>query len=90
MILDIDAMQKFLENKVKLLQEYQSAVSKQHATEPNHLEAMMLQEQNMAEEDGMPLDESELTEIMNKHKDNSPFALDVAEAQSKLMEVFKS
>ena len=87
--MDIPEVLKVFETKTKALEEYKAAVAKQQATESNHLEALMIQEQNMAEEDNMPLDEAELTEIMNKHKENSPFALDVAQAQAKLTGAFK-
>ena len=87
--MDIPEVLKVFESKKKALEQYKSAVAKQQTTEPNHLEALMIKEKEFAEEDNMPLDEGELTEIMNKHKENSPFALDVAQAQSKLTGAMK-
>jgi len=83
---DLPEMQKYLEKRAKVLQQYKEAVAKASA-EPAHLEAMLIKEKEMAEADDMPLNDEELAATMEAHKANSPFALDVAEAQAKYLAV---
>mgnify|MGYP003124079836 FL=1 len=83
---DLPEVQKYLEKRAKVLQQYKQAVAKASA-EPAHLEAMLIKEKEMAEADGMPLNDEELAATMEAHKSNSPFALDVAEAQAKYLAV---
>ena len=88
MVADLPEMQKYLEKCATVLQEYKLAVAKASA-EPAHLEALMIKEKEIAEDDEMPLNDEELAATMEEHKSNSPFALDVAEAQAKYMRVVK-
>ena len=82
---DLPDVLKYWEKKNKILQQYMSAVAKAEA-EPAHLEALMLREKEMAEDDEIPISDGELAKTMEAHKTNSPFALDVAAARAKLME----
>ena len=86
--MDLPEMQKYLERCATVLQEYKSSVAKASA-EPAHLEALMIKEKEMAETDKMPQNDGELAKVMEAHKANSPFALDVAEAQAKYMRAVK-
>jgi hypothetical protein len=85
---DLPDMQKYLEKRAKVLQEYKSAVAKASA-EPDHLKALLIKEKEMAEDDDMPLNDEDLANTMEAHKSNSPFALDVAAAQAKYLRVVK-
>lgn len=70
----------------KAAQEYLAAVQRQVQSEPGHLAKLAIEEDSMAEADGMPISEEEKSTIMGKHKASSPFAMDVAAAQAKLTE----
>ena len=86
---DLTDVEKHWEEINKARTAYINAVQKKIQVEPSHLQKLAIEEENMAKEDDMPLEEGQLTEIMGKHKANSPFAVDVAAAQTKLMEVMK-
>lgn len=77
---------KYFEQLFAKQQEYLAAIDKQVMREAGHLEAMLVKEQEMAEEDGIPMSEEETAAIMSKHKASSPFAMDVAVAKQALIE----
>jgi hypothetical protein len=86
---DLPQMQKYWEKTIKEAEQYKAAVEKQSEAEPGHMEALLLKEKEFAEDDKMPINEGELVNIMELHKNNSPFALDVATARAKLFEAMK-
>ena len=87
---DMPEMQIYLDNVLKAQQDYFMAVDRQAGLEGGHLQKLSIEEDNSAADDDMPIDEAEKADIMGKHKANSPFALDVAAARAKLIEVIKS
>ncbi len=90
--IDLPDVEKYWENAIKAQSEYMAAVQKQIASEPGHLEALLIFEKNTDGEDAEdiePKSEEELSSVMKAHKDASPFAMDVAAARAKLLEVMQ-
>lgn len=86
---DLATMDIWWEEQTAALQGVLAALQKQSQSEGGHLEALLIQEKTMAEEDEMETEEGELDAIMQAHKRASPFAADVASAMGKWMEVMK-
>ena len=90
MAIDLPDVVKYWEGVIKAQSDYMTAVQNQMASEPGHLEALLIFENNTDGEDAEdvePKTEEELSSVMQAHKDASPFAMDVAAARAKLLEV---
>ena len=91
-MVDVEDFIQFSKDAGKALKELIAAMQTQEASEPAHLERLMIEEKNMDSEDAEtvePKSDEELAVVMEAHKRASPFALDVKAAESKFMEAMK-
>ena len=91
-MVDVEDLIQYSENAGKALKELLAAMRTQEASEPAHLERLMIEERNMDSEDAEsvePKSDEELAIVMEAHKKASPFALDVKTAEAKFMGAMK-
>ena len=79
----------FWEKQIEASNDLTMALQRQRDGEASHLERLLIFEKNTAEEDNLPLEEGDLNIIMQKHKQGSPFALDVKTAKAKWFKVMR-
>lgn len=91
-MVDVEDLIQFGDDAGKALKELLVAMRTQEASEPAHLERLMIEEKNMDSEDAEtvePKSDEELAVVMEAHKKASPFALDVKAAEAKFMEAME-